>query len=314
MQRKCAVFVTSPRSSGWQRGRASSVATMRSLAVALTLVAPVSPPTDHAREGLPGAGGRRGAARLAAPAVRTAGLGGPLRAPVQREFDYDRGDPFRAGQHRGVDFAARPGAVVRAACSGAVATARARVVTVRCGAWRVTHLPLAAIAVRAGERVRAGAPLGRLGTLRGHAGLHLGVRRAGDRLAYVDPLPLLRARRPPAHPVARRGPRPTTPPRATTPPLARPAGAQVRAPLHAAPPPLRTSAPSGASVRAPVVAAPLGAPVPAAVAAGVRVSSGAGAPWPAWVGLAVLLLGVVGGGVRIGVRRRGAAVAAPLPR
>ena len=100
--------------------------------------------------------------------------------------------PFRAGAHRGADFAATAGARVRAACAGAVVTAGMGVVTLRCGPWRVTALPLGASPPCAqGARVRAGAALGRLGTLPGHTGLHLGVRRAGDRFAYVDPVPLL---------------------------------------------------------------------------------------------------------------------------
>ena len=100
-----------------------------------------------------------------------------------------------------------PGVVVTAsagaasAAGGGAGSAGAGVVgvvTLRCGRWRVTALPLASLAVRVGERVRAGATIGRVGTMPGHAGLHVGVRRASDRFAYVDPLPLLaeqRARR-----------------------------------------------------------------------------------------------------------------------
>ncbi len=105
-------------------------------------------------------------------------------------------DPFAAGQHRGADFAAAAGAEVRAACAGVVAFAgeagsNGRVVTLRCGRWRVTHLPLATIAVRRGARVRAGAKLGTVGSSPAHEGLHLGVRREGDRFGYVDPLRFL---------------------------------------------------------------------------------------------------------------------------
>ena len=69
-----------------------------------------------------------------------------------------RARPFRAGWHRGADFAAAPGVAVRAACSGRVAWAGRDVVTVRCGGYRVTHLPLASVAVARGARVRAGTP------------------------------------------------------------------------------------------------------------------------------------------------------------
>ena len=115
----------------------------------------------------------------------------PLPGPVTRAFAYSPAAPFAGGQHRGADFAGSPRAVVRAACSGRVAYAGRGVATLRCGPWRVTHLPLATLAVHAGERVREGARLGTLAESAEHAGLHLGVRRAGDRFSYVDPLPLL---------------------------------------------------------------------------------------------------------------------------
>ena len=56
----------------------------------------------------------------------------------------------------------KAGTAVHAACTGTVVTARAvagagGVVTLLCGPWRVTHLPLVAIAVRPGLRVHAGA-------------------------------------------------------------------------------------------------------------------------------------------------------------
>ena len=73
--------------------------------------------------------------RVAAP-----GAGGGARG-----FTYGA-DPFRAGWHRGADLAAAPGARVRAACPGVVATARAGaagVVTLRCAA--VARHPPAAV-------------------------------------------------------------------------------------------------------------------------------------------------------------------------
>ena len=115
----------------------------------------------------------------------------PVPGAVSRAFAYSPAEPFAADRHRGADFAARTGEAVRAACSGRVAYAGRGVVTLRCGSWRVTHLPLATLAVGAGARVREGARLGTVAASREHAGLHLGVRRAGDRFAYVDPLRLL---------------------------------------------------------------------------------------------------------------------------
>lgn len=233
---------------------------------------------------------------LAAPA-RGAAWRRPVAGPVARAFAYGQ-DPFRRGWHRGVDLAAAPGATVRAACSGTVVTARsvataAGIVTLRCGPWRVTHLPLVAIEVRRGAVVPAGAPLGRLGGSRDHAGLHLGVRRAGDRFGYVDPMRFLGGERrlpPPLITVAPRGGR-----------------------LGPAPPPAPAPAPAAAP-------APARAAVPTAMAAPARIAAAthpygaearvrALAPWPAWAGLALLLSGAIGGGVRLEWRRRARASA-----
>jgi len=192
----------------------------------------------------------------------------PLPGAVERAFAYSAARPFAAGQHRGADFTGPPGAVVRAACSGRVAYAGRGVVTLRCGAWRVTHLPLATLTVSVGARVREGARLGTLAASAEHAGLHLGVRRAGDRFAYVDPVPLLAPEIPRVGPpgVARRGP-----------PRVEPRGVVLRGPARVAPrrapPPVRTR------------------PV---------------ATWPVWLGLALALAGAAGGGITIR-RRAGAA-------
>src|SRR4051812_9401245 len=82
----------------------------------------------------------------------------PVPGAVARPFAYSPSAPFRARQHRGAALAARLGTRVRAACAGEVVTARlgapgasagagappgAGVVTLRCGRWRVTALPLA---------------------------------------------------------------------------------------------------------------------------------------------------------------------------
>src|SRR5215211_7122072 len=86
----------------------------------------------------------------AAPGPR---LAAPVDGAITEGFSY-AGDPFAPGHHRGVDLAAAPGAPVRAACAGRVtfaarAGANGVAVTVRCGAWSVTHLPLRRAAVRA---------------------------------------------------------------------------------------------------------------------------------------------------------------------
>ena len=120
-------------------------------------------------------------------------------------------DPFARGQHRGVDFLAARGEPVRSACSGRVVfagrVAGEGTVSMRCGAFRVSYAPVLARAVRAGERVGAGARLGRA------AGpLHFGVRREGRRWGYVDPFRFLAGTRPPAPPPLVPAPRPRATP------------------------------------------------------------------------------------------------------
>src|SRR3954454_14356167 len=119
----------------------------------------------------------------AAPA--RAGWRAPVDGAVTRAFD--RGpNPFAGGQHRGVDLAAAPGATVRAPCRGRVVVAgrvgsSGRVVTVLCGRWRVTVMPLATVAVRRGGVVGAGARVGTLNRSAAHSVVHLGVRPDGAR-------------------------------------------------------------------------------------------------------------------------------------
>jgi hypothetical protein len=143
----------------------------------------------------------------------------PVAGPVERGFDPGR--PFEAGRHRGVDLAAAPRAPVRAACGGPVAFAGriggAGIVTLRCGRWRVTHMPLGTIAARG--VVRRGAVIGTVAGSREHLGLHLGVRRDGTRFGYVDPLRYMARRAPPLGPA----PRPARPPPRNVPPSPVPA-------------------------------------------------------------------------------------------
>jgi hypothetical protein len=159
----------------------------------------------------------------------------PVPGPIVRPFAY-AGSPFARGLHRGVDLAVAPGARVSAPCAGRVAYAGGYGVTLHCGRYRVTLLPVAP-GVGAGARARVGATVGRAQ----ERTLHLGVRRAGDAFGYVDPAPLLRRARP-APPVMR-GPRAKrAPPRRAPAPRAAPA-------LHAAP--ARATAPARAAPLAP---------------------------------------------------------------
>jgi hypothetical protein len=152
----------------------------------------------------------------------------PVDGAVVRAFAFGR-DPYAAGQHRGVDLAARATEPVRAPCSGRVRFAgpvpgHRRGVTIACGRYAATVLELAAVRVHRGAVVVRGAVVG----VAGAGGLHLGARRLGERHGYVDPLGLLDRRPPLGHapPAGRRpgirGPVPAPEPTAAPRPLPRP--------------------------------------------------------------------------------------------
>src|SRR5437867_3517152 len=104
---------------------------------------------------------------LLAAAALTAGVAGPARAEAWRwpvrgavvgRFHYAAADPFDAGQRRGIELDARPGAPVRAACAGRVTFAGGTprgggAVSVACGGLVATYLHLGVIEVVGGQRV-----------------------------------------------------------------------------------------------------------------------------------------------------------------
>lgn len=205
------------------------------------------------------------AAFLSSPPAALAAWTWPLRGEVVTAF-RNGDDPYAAGQHRGIDIAGHVGAEVVAAVPGLVrfagtAGSSGSTVSVRSddGLFDVSYLHLGSIAVGRGARVSAGEAIGTVGTTgvrsveRPH--LHLGVRAAGTRHAYVDPLTLL----PPAGAPAPRPPQ-AVPVAVPAPVRTAPAPAPVPVPRA---PGLRSPLPAGR--RLPSPAAPR-APVPAALA------------------------------------------------
>lgn len=211
---------------------------------------------------------------LAAPPPANGAWRRPVEGEVVRAFHHNAATPFAAGQRRGVDLAAPPGAAVRAACTGRVAYAGAVPgfglgVSVRCGALTATELRLGAVAVRAGTNVVAGR---RIAVAGGSGSIRLGARRTSDRFGYVDPMALIGD---------------VAAPRGLPPVGAAPRGGRPRAPAPV-PPPRRWS------LRA--RDAPAAAPVPLAV----------------WLGLGLLAGGVGTGGLVVRARARRLRRAGPL--
>lgn len=137
----------------------------------------------------------------AAPASGASGWVWPLRGEVITAY-RNGDDPYAAGQHRGIDIAGAVGAPVVAARAGTVRFAgvvgdSGLTVGVRTadGRYDTSYLHLSSVSVRKGERVAAGQRLGAVGTsgrrsvARPH--LHFGVRDAGSRHAYHDPMDFL---------------------------------------------------------------------------------------------------------------------------
>ena len=205
-----------------------------------------------------------------APAARAESWTWPLRGEVITPY-RNVNDPYAAGQHRGIDIAGRIGSPVVAAAGGSVgfagtAGSSGLTVSVRTADGRLdtSYLHLSSLAVRKGDRVRQGQRIGAVGTTGRRSAapphLHFGVRRAGSRHAYLDPLAFLPA------------PPPAASPRAT-PPAAVPVGAPARpspAPLRAprrvpaarrAPAPRRVRVPARSPRRVPG-RAPRGVPSP----------------------------------------------------
>jgi hypothetical protein len=165
-------------------------------------------------------------------------------------------DPYATGQHRGIDIAAPVGARVVAAAGGEVrfagtAGSSGLTISIRTGdGYDTSYLHLSSLAIRAGAHVSTGERIGAVGVTGVRSAtaphLHFGVRDAGTRYDYHDPLAFLP--QPPApHPPPAPSPAPAPAP-APAPPAA--------APVIVPPPsPAPREAPHGAPARRP-------APVP----------------------------------------------------
>ena len=201
----------------------------------------------------------------------------PVDGPMLRAFAVGP-DRFAAGQHRGADLGAAAGTPVRAACGGRVRFAGrvpggGRTVSVRCGALVATYQHLGRVAVRRGQRLLPGAAVGRVGRARPSPHVHLGARDAATG-AYVDPLTLI-GRAPPA-------------------------GAPIVPATRGRPRPLGPAPP-----RAP--ARPFVVPAARPVAASPRAAAADRLPWPVWLGVGLVALGLpLGGGLVVARRRRDA--------
>jgi hypothetical protein len=183
-------------------------------------------------------------------------------------------DPYATGQHRGIDIAAPVGTPVVAASGGDVrfagtAGSSGLTVSIRTGdAYDTSYLHLSTLAVRAGTHVSTGDRIGAVGTTGVRSAtaphLHFGVRDAGTRHDYRDPLGFLPpppAGPAPEPPVTAPAPAPAPAPRApSAAPVTAPRPAPVRAP-RAAPTPGIRHRPVGAPRVAPVTT-PRAAPTP----------------------------------------------------
>jgi Peptidase family M23 len=191
---------------------------------------------------------------LAAPAPAHAEWVWPLRGPVVTTY-RNGDDPYAGGQHRGIDIAGPVGAPVVAAAGGEVrfagtAGSSGLTVSVRTAdGFDTSYLHLSSASVRAGEVVSSGDALGAVGTTGSRSTsephLHFGVREAGARHAYLNPLDFL------------------PPPAPATPDAPHPAPSPVPVPTPAAPAPAPAGEPAGRRL-------PLGDPAPHRVPFGAR--------------------------------------------
>jgi hypothetical protein len=208
----------------------------------------------------------------------------PADGPILRPFSLG-GDPYAAGQHRGVDVAVGASRAIRAPASGRLSFAgpvptHGLTVTIETSdGYKVSLTHLGALRTRQGAVVAEGAAIADPGPS-GEAEhdvpyVHIGIR-VGDGESYVDPLELLPPRDAPNPPPAPAAPPASSAPPASAPPSAaeQPASPPASTPPAPTPAPMPTStSPTGtetADVAGAVVAAPQPGLVVVAPAASAR--------------------------------------------
>src|SRR5437588_9301349 len=151
---------------------------------------------------------------------------GPVQGPVLRPFVFGD-DPYKAGQHRGVDIGAPTGTAVLAPADGTVSFAGTvpkggKTVTIQTqDGYSVTLVHLGTIGAKRQATVVEGAVVGTVGPSGepdvDEPYVYLGIRRTAEPQGYLDPLTLLPA------PTASSGAPPESPPTADPAPAAPPA-------------------------------------------------------------------------------------------
>jgi Peptidase family M23 len=177
------------------------------------------------------------AAFLALTRTASAEWAWPLRGQVITTY-RNVDDPYAGGQHRGIDIAGQVGARVVAAAGGEIRFARMAgssglTVSVRTtDGFDTSYLHLSSVSVHEGQLVSSGDALGAVGVTGSRSAsephLHFGVREAGTRHSYRNPLDFLP---PPQAPPSPEAPHPAPGPAPVPAPLApRPAPAGEPAP------------------------------------------------------------------------------------
>src|SRR4051794_25034382 len=164
---------------------------------------------------------------LSGTALAGSGWTWPVRGPVITSY-RNGDDPYAAGQHRGIDIGAPVGARVVAATAGTVTFSgvvgsSGLVVSERTadGRFDLSYLHLSSATVDRGDALAAGVVIGAVGTSGRRSAdeppLHFGVREAGRRSAYRDPLDFLGAPPPTDRPTPAPAPVPVGQPAAADP-------------------------------------------------------------------------------------------------